>query len=126
MYEGTKTPEMPSQRQVLYATEAFRLLADGTRIKILWTLLQRESSVAELAEMVGASATAVSQHLSKLRLAHLVRVRRVGTFAFYSAADNHVARLLSEALYHADHREGPSKESTQEIFSAATDSGGIP
>jgi len=31
-------------------------------------------------------------------------VRREGTFAYYSAADNHVARLLAEALYHADHQ----------------------
>jgi hypothetical protein len=31
-------------------------------------------------------------------------VRREGTFAYYSAADDHVARLLAEALYHADHQ----------------------
>ena len=46
----------------------------------------------------------VSQHFSKLRLAKLVQARKEGTFAFYSAADDHVARLLAEALYHADHQ----------------------
>lgn len=95
---------MPTGTQVSVASDAFRLLSDPTRIKLLWALLQGESSVTALAELVGASPTAVSQHLSKLRWAKLVRVRREGTFAYYSAADDHVARLLAEALYHADHR----------------------
>ena len=71
---------------------------------LLWALLQGESSVACLAELVGTSPTVVSQHLSKLRLAKLVQARKEGTFAFYSAADDHVARLLAEALFHADHQ----------------------
>ena len=89
---------MPTEAQVEVASDAFRLLADPTRIKLLWALLQGESSVSCLADLVGASPTAVSQHLSKLRWAKLVRVRREGTFAYYSAADDHVARLLAEAL----------------------------
>lgn len=95
---------MPTAAQVEVASDAFRLLADPTRIKLLWALLQGESSVSCLADLVGASPTAVSQHLSKLRWAKLVRARREGTFAYYSAADDHVARLLAEALYHADHQ----------------------
>ncbi len=95
---------MPTEAQVSVASDAFRLLSDPTRIKLLWALLQGESSVSCLADLVGASPTAVSQHLSKLRWAKLVSVRREGTFAYYSAADDHVARLLVEALYHADHQ----------------------
>lgn len=94
---------MPSEEQANLAAESFRMLADATRVKLLWALLQGESSVACLADLVGASPTAVSQHLAKLRLARLVRTRREGTFVFYSAADVHVRRLLDEALYHADH-----------------------
>jgi DNA-binding transcriptional ArsR family regulator len=104
MHEGMKDFEMPTDEQVVLASDGFRLLADPTRIKILWALLQGESSVACLADLVGTSPTAVSQHLSKLRLAKLVQARKEGTFAFYSAADDHVARLLAEALYHADHQ----------------------
>jgi DNA-binding transcriptional ArsR family regulator len=104
MHEDMKDFEMPTTTQVEVASDAFRLLADPTRIKLLWALLQGESSVSCLADLVGASPTAVSQHLSKLRWAKLVQVRREGTFAYYSAADEHVARLLAEALYHADHQ----------------------
>ncbi len=96
---------MPNDEQVSLAAESFRMLADVTRVKLLWALLQGESSVACLAELVGASPTAVSQHLAKLRLARLVKARRDGTFVFYSAADVHVRRLLDEALFHADHAD---------------------
>lgn len=101
--------EMPTDDQVDLAVEAFRMLADRKRIKILWALLHGESSVNELAERVGASSSAVSQHLAKLRLAGLVQVRREGTFAYYTAADEHVHRLLDEALFHADHANHPEQ-----------------
>lgn len=98
--------QMPNDEQVHLAAEGFRLLADPTRIKILWALLQGESSVACLADLVGAAPTAVSQHLAKLRLAQLVRGRREGNFIYYSAADEHVRALLEEALFHAEHTDG--------------------
>lgn len=101
----TSLPEfdMPTEEQVHLAAETFRMLADPTRIRVLWALLQGESSVACLAELAGAAPTAVSQHLAKLRLAGLVKGRREGTFVYYSAADEHVRRLLGQALFHADH-----------------------
>jgi DNA-binding transcriptional ArsR family regulator len=94
---------MPDDEQVQHAADAFRMLSDPTRMKIMWALLQGETSVACLAELVGAAPTAVSQHLSKLRLAGIVRGRRQGTYVYYTAADEHVRRLLAEALFHADH-----------------------
>ncbi|HEY0616817.1 MAG TPA: metalloregulator ArsR/SmtB family transcription factor [Kribbella sp.] len=103
MHSSIENFEMPNEEQVHLAAESFRLLADPTRIKVLWALLQGESSVACLAELAGAAPAAVSQHLAKLRLAGLVKGRREGTFVYYSAADDHVERLLDQALFHADH-----------------------
>jgi len=103
MHSSIKDFEMPNDEQVHLAAESFRLLADPTRIKVLWALLQGESSVACLAELAGAAKPAVSQHLAKLRLAGLVKGRREGTFVYYSAADDHVKGLLDQALFHADH-----------------------
>ena len=96
---------MPTEEQTHLAAETFRMLADPTRIKVLWALEQGESSVARLAEIAGAGPTAVSQHLAKLRLAGIVRGRREGTFVYYSLADGHVATLLAEALQHAEHTD---------------------
>ncbi|HVL84873.1 MAG TPA: metalloregulator ArsR/SmtB family transcription factor [Pseudonocardia sp.] len=98
MHETVPGFRMPDDVQVRRASEAFRLLADPTRVRILWALLQGESSVACLAEIVGAAPTAVSQHLAKLRLAGLVQDRREGTYRYYVAEDDHLRRLLTEAL----------------------------
>jgi DNA-binding transcriptional ArsR family regulator len=105
MHDGLPQLSMPTEDQVHLAAESFRMLADPTRMKILWALLQGESSVTCLAELVGASSTTVSQHLAKLRLAGLVRKRREGTFIYYAAADAHVQALLTEALFHAEHAD---------------------
>lgn len=106
MHDTIDTFQMPSEQQVDGAAEALRMIADGTRIKIMWALLQGESSVNCLADLVGASPTSVSQHLAKLRLGGLVEKRREGTFIYYKAADTHVRQLLEQALFHADHAHG--------------------
>lgn len=100
--------ELPPDEQVHLVAETFRLLADPTRVKILWALLHGESSVACLGELVGAAPAAVSQHLAKLRLAGLVRGRREGTFVYYSAVDVHVRDLLAESLHHAEQADRTS------------------
>ena len=76
---------MPEPDDVRRAADALRMLADPTRLNILWALMQGESSVACLADLAGTTPTAVSQHLSKLRLAGLVANRLEGTFVFYTA-----------------------------------------
>nr|WP_222132489.1 metalloregulator ArsR/SmtB family transcription factor [Pseudonocardia sp. C8] len=89
---------MPPDEDVRRAADAMRMLSDPTRIKILWALLQGESSVACLAELVGAAPTAVSQHLAKLRLAGLVENRREGTFVYYTVDDPTVRAVLERVL----------------------------
>jgi len=93
----------PSDDQVGLAVETFKLLADPTRLRIVWALLHGEHSVNHLAEHVGVRPAAVSQHLAKLHLARLVKRRRQGTFFYYSAENEHVRRLAAEALFSADH-----------------------
>jgi DNA-binding transcriptional ArsR family regulator len=102
-HHGIEGFDMPEPDAVRRAAEALRMLADPTRISILWALMQGETSVACLADLAGTSPTAVSQHLSKLRLAGLVTNRREGTFVFYTLADRHIGGLLRQALSHADH-----------------------
>ena len=104
--------EEPSDGQVTAAVETLKLLADPTRLRILWALLHGEHSVGNLAEHVGAPAPGVSQHLAKLRLAHLVTTRRDGNRIFYLADDDHVRRLVEEALFHAGHLVGDRAGST--------------
>ena len=110
MHEGIDDFDMPAPADVRRAADALRMLADPTRLNILWALMQGETSVACLADLSGTTPTAVSQHLSKLRLAGLVTNRRKGTFVFYGLADHHIGELVRQALSHADHsvgRDGP-------------------
>jgi DNA-binding transcriptional ArsR family regulator len=89
--------------QAELAVEVFRMLSDTTRVRLLWALLDAELSVNELAEVVGKPAPSVSQHLAKLRMARLVRTRREGTQVFYRVENDHVARLVRDAVFNAEH-----------------------
>lgn len=89
--------------QVALAADTLKLLSDPTRLKILWALLHGEHSVSELAEHITAQPAAVSQHLAKLRIAQLVKVRRDGNKMFYLTDNGHVRKLIEEALSQADH-----------------------
>jgi ArsR family transcriptional regulator, zinc-responsive transcriptional repressor len=89
--------------QVRLVAEVFRMLADPTRVRVLWALVDGEMSVNELAGHVGKPAPSVSQHLAKLRMARLVRTRRAGTTIFYSLENEHVQRLVVDAVFNAEH-----------------------
>ena len=79
------------------------MLADATRIRILWALIGRELSVNELAAEIGKQPAAVSQHLAKLRMTRLVRTRREGTQVFYRLENEHIAQLVTDAVHNAEH-----------------------
>jgi DNA-binding transcriptional ArsR family regulator len=89
---------MPDEDVVARATASLRILADPTRIKILWALAQGESNVSCLAELAGASQPATSQHLAKLRWSGVVSARREGGFVYYELTDPLTSRLLAHAL----------------------------
>ncbi len=99
----TDRRSQPAGDQVDLAVEVFRMLADPTRVRLLWALLDGELPVNELAEAVGKPASGVSQHLAKLRMARLVRTRRHGQQVFYRIENPHVAQLVEDAIFHADH-----------------------
>lgn len=89
--------------QVGLVVEVFRMLADATRVRVLWALTGGELSVNELADHVGKPAPSVSQHLAKLRMARLVRTRRDGTTVYYSLENEHVEQLVTDAVHNAEH-----------------------
>jgi DNA-binding transcriptional ArsR family regulator len=89
--------------QVDLVVEVFRMLADATRVQVLWALVSREMSVNDLATHIGKPAPSVSQHLAKLRMARLVRTRREGTTIFYSLDNDHVGQLVTDAVFNAEH-----------------------
>ena len=85
------------------AAEVFSLLSDPTRIRIILALEAGELAVWELAQRVGKSPTAVSQHLAKLRWAKVVQTRQEGTRVFYSLVDDHARELVHQGVFQAEH-----------------------
>jgi ArsR family transcriptional regulator len=73
----------------------FLLLKDPLRLRLLATLAGKEElTVSELVRAVRVSQPLVSWHLSKLRAAKLVRVRRHGRTACYSVDLSEIERGL--------------------------------
>ena len=107
-YVTTQIDSEPTRAELDTATETLKLLADRTRLHIVWSLLHGEHSVNDLAEHVGVAPAAVSQHLAKLRLARIVTVRRDGNRLFYLAENDHILRLVTEALFQAGHTTSPT------------------
>lgn len=86
-------PEM--EERAGEAAQLLRLLANERRLLVLCHLsTEGEVTVGRLAEMVGLSQPAISQHLAKLRADGLVATRRAATSIHYRVADPRVGRLL--------------------------------
>ena len=101
--ERTGGLAMPTDDQVAAAVAALTMLAEPSRLRLLWAASQTELDVGSLASVAGVTATAASQHLAKLRLSGLVSTRRDGRHVLYSARNAHVRKLITEALHQADH-----------------------
>jgi len=78
------------------AARMLRLLANERRLLVLCHLAgEGEVTVGLLAETIGLSQSALSQHLAKLREDGLVATRKEAQAVFYRLADPKVARLLA-------------------------------
>ncbi len=83
--------------------EAMRAFGAGSRLRLLWAMLEGERTVEQLVEATGLAPSAASQQLRLLRHGRLVAVRRDGRHAFYRLHDHHVAELLAAIRHHYEH-----------------------
>lgn len=71
-------------------------LANQRRLMVLCQLVEQgEMRVTDIAEAVGLSQSALSQHLAVLRAEGLVAFRREAQVLWYSIADPRAERLLA-------------------------------
>ena len=92
---------LPSRTQIEAGAEIFRALGDPERLRLLLRLAESEACVSELAEQEREKITTVSARLKVLSTARLVRRRREAKHIFYALADEHVLRLIRNAIDHA-------------------------
>jgi ArsR family transcriptional regulator len=91
---------MPLDETLYDLAELFKLFGDSTRVKILYALLEEELCVCDMAQLLDVTQSAVSHQLRLLKAGKLVKCRREGKVMFYSLADDHVIRILSQGMEH--------------------------
>ena len=96
---------LPREEVLSRLAETFRALGDPTRASILFSLLEGEQCVCDLAAALGASESLVSHHLRLLRALRMVRARRDGKRVFYGLDDLHIAQLFRQGLAHVLEQE---------------------
>ena len=91
---------MPDEELLYDLADLFKVFADTTRIKILYALMGKNLCVADLAELIGATQSAVSHQLRTLKQARLVKFQRDGKNVIYSLSDDHVYTMLAQGMTH--------------------------
>lgn len=100
---GTSTQQPMEAVTAEHLAELFRALSDPSRVRIIAALMEHETNVGTLAEIVGISESAVSHQLRTLRQMRLVRARKDGREVYYSLDDDHVVELFQRGLDHVQH-----------------------
>lgn len=102
--EGRDTPPARLDADSAAAVaDTLQALTTPSRLLILSRLRESPCTVTELIAAVGMEQSAVSHQLRLLRTMGLVVKARTGRNLTYSLYDSHVASLLDEAVYHAEH-----------------------
>lgn len=83
--------------------ETMGALASPSRLRILGTLHAGSRAVGEIAAAIGMEPSAVSHQLRILRHLGLVTGTRDGRRVVYALHDDHVGRLLQQAISHVEH-----------------------
>lgn len=83
------------QRNAAKAEAMLKLLANAKRLMILCHLVKGRKSVGQLADLVGLSSSALSQHLAKMRGLDLVESDKQGQMVYYHISNPEVEAILS-------------------------------
>ncbi len=92
--------KMPTELEVMKMSLFIKVMADSTRVKILFAIKDKPKSVAEIQELVGATQSAVSHQLSLMRRVNIVSTKRDGNKVYYSLADSGICKVLDIVKNH--------------------------
>jgi len=79
----------PAQMEQVFAqvSQFFSLLAEPSRLKILFILCSGEQAVNTITEQAGSSQANVSRHLTALHREGILKRRKEGVTVYYSIGD---------------------------------------
>jgi DNA-binding transcriptional ArsR family regulator len=82
--ERKPTFQCATNPEVNELSETLKVISDPNRLRILCALFSGEKCVCEIEEGLAISQPLASHHLAVLREAGLVKVRKEGTWSYYS------------------------------------------
>lgn len=107
----TISPQKHGKAEI--AAEFLSAMANPKRLLILRSLVNQEMAVGVLANQVGLSQSALSQHLSKLRAQNLVTTRRDAQTIYYSSSSDAVLKVLKTLTEIYGEETAPAERATQ-------------
>ena len=87
----------PTEEEVTRFADMFSAMGTGPRLRIMRVLLSAHPDgmvVSDIGSELGIPASTLSHHLEKLKIEDLVKVRREGTYLWYSANTDVLQELL--------------------------------
>ncbi|HWF09688.1 MAG TPA: metalloregulator ArsR/SmtB family transcription factor [Bryobacteraceae bacterium] len=94
---STRLSEQPSEDEIARFADMFSAMGAGPRLRIMRALLSAHPDgmiVGDIGSDLGIPASTLSHHLDKLKNEGLIRVRREGTYLWYSANAEALQELL--------------------------------
>ena len=91
---------MPKEEDFYDLADLYKMFADSTRVRILWTLSRHRMCVCDIAVLLNMTKSAISHQLKSLRLANLVRYEKKGKVVYYFLADSNVKDIFEKGFEH--------------------------
>ncbi len=102
---NTTKANMPSENIILELADFYKVMGDGTRIKLLSALENGPLCVSDLSCCLNMTLSAVSHQLKTLKMAKLVKTNKVGKVVYYELDDDHIKKILDMGLEHITEKD---------------------
>lgn len=89
-----------NENTLIDTAELFKVFGDSTRIRILYSLFNKEKNVTEICQELQMNQSAISHQLKILKSNKLIKNRRDGKIIYYSLNDDHVYNIINQGLEH--------------------------
>jgi len=96
--------KMIDEDLIIDMADFFKVFGDATRVRIMYSLFEKEMCVCDIAAVLEMNQSAISHQLRVLKAKRLVKFRRDGKIIYYSLDDDHVKEIIDKGLLHVRHK----------------------